>query len=105
MLQLCVNQPAAKQNKAISDLAKEKDSRRSKAAPTAEPVTGGGGGAEDRGERGRGRKKRRGQRKKGRRGGRAQAVTNESNSRDSVLGEVVFCLFTYSIYFKVDEIK
>lgn len=69
MLQLCVNQPAAKQNKAISDLVKEKDSRRSKTASTAEPVTGGGGrrrgqreertgkkekeGAEEEGEKGR----------------------------------------------------
>ena len=43
MLQLCVNQPAAKQNKAISDLVNEQNSRRPETAFMAEPVTGVGG--------------------------------------------------------------
>lgn len=58
-----MNQPAANKQSNIN-LVKEKDSRRSKTASTAEPVTGGGGRQRTEG-RGRGRKKRRGQRKRG----------------------------------------
>lgn len=106
MLQLCVNQPAAKQNKAISDLVNEQNSRRPETAFTAEPVTGVRGRHRgQREERTGEERKGEGQRKRGRRGERAQALTNESNGGDSMLGEVLFCLFTYSIYFKVDEIK
>ena len=106
MLQLCVNQPAAKQNKAISDLVNEQNSRRPETAFMAEPVTGVGGRRRgQREERTGEERKGEGQRKRGRRGERAQAVTNESNSCDSMLGEVLVCLFTYSVYFKGDEIK
>lgn len=71
MLLLCVNQPAAKQNKAISDLVNEQNSRRPETAFTAEPVTGvrgrHRGQREERteGREDRGRKKRRGTEKEG----------------------------------------
>lgn len=52
-----------------------------------------GGGEAQRTEEERTGRKKRGQEEGERKGGRAQLKQNESNSSDSVLGEVVFCLF------------
>ena len=61
-----------------------------------------GGGTEDRGKEKTGGRK-------GRRGGEGEREHKlwqmSEIASDSVLGEVWFCLFTYSICFKVDEIK
>lgn len=110
MLQLSICGPTgSKTNKQTeSDQANEENSKqqwlqflnsRPCNAYIAEPETGGGAvGGESAREHGRTHTRTR-------KRGTAQAVTTESDGRDSVLLVALFCLFTYSICFKADEMK